>query len=48
MGRLCDHHDTRERVVSRDYLVTYRVRADEILLLQVRHQARNGARGSPV
>lgn len=46
MGRTGAYQHTRERVVPRNYLVTYRVRADEIQLLQVWHQARNGARGT--
>ena len=36
-GRL---EDTRELVVHKNYLVTYRLRADEVQLLQVWHVAR--------
>jgi addiction module RelE/StbE family toxin len=36
-GRLAD---TRELVVHKNYLVTYRLRADEVQLLQVWHVAR--------
>ena len=47
MGRAGAYQDTRELVVHRNYLVTYRVRADEVQVLQVWHVARNWARGSP-
>ena len=45
MGRTGAYQDTRELVVHRNYLVTYRVRADEVQVLQVWHVARNFARG---
>jgi toxin ParE1/3/4 len=40
MGRNGKLEDTRELVVHRNYLVTYRLRADEVQLLQVWHVAR--------
>jgi toxin ParE1/3/4 len=40
MGRTGKLEDTRELVVHRNYLVTYRLRADEVQLLQVWHVAR--------
>ena len=44
-GRSGVYQDTRELVVHRNYLVTYRVRAAEIQVLQVWHVARNQPRG---
>ncbi len=46
MGRTGAYQDTRELVVHRNYLVTYRVRGDEVQVLQVWHVARNFARGN--
>lgn len=40
MGRQGRLQDTRELVVHKNYLVTYRLRADEVQLLQVWHVAR--------
>ncbi|WP_161974599.1 type II toxin-antitoxin system RelE/ParE family toxin [Piscinibacter terrae] len=40
LGRAGIHDDTRELVVHRNYLVTYRVRATEVQILQVWHVAR--------
>jgi toxin ParE1/3/4 len=45
LGRPGAYEDTRELVVHRNYLVTYRVRSDEIQVLQVWHVARNLPRG---
>ena len=45
LGRAGALDDTRERVVHRNYLVTYRVRADEVQVLQVWHVARDRPRG---
>ena len=44
LGRTGAYQDTRELVVHKNYLVTYRVRADEIQVLQVWHVARDPAR----
>ena len=41
LGRTGVYEDTRELVVHKNYLVTYRLRADEIQLLQVWHVARH-------
>ena len=40
LGRTGVYQDTRELVVHKNYLVTYRVRADEVQVLQVWHFAR--------
>ena len=40
LGRIGVYADTRELVVHKNYLVTYRVRADEVQVLQVWHVAR--------
>ena len=40
MGRQGRLEDTRELVVHKNYLVSYRLRADEVQLLQVWHVAR--------
>ena len=40
LGRQGRLEDTRELVVHKNYLVTYRLRADEVQLLQVWHVAR--------
>ena len=40
LGRSGVYQDTRELVVHKNYLVTYRVRADEVQVLQVWHAAR--------
>jgi toxin ParE1/3/4 len=45
LGRAGPADDTRELVVHRNYLVTYRVRADEVQVLQVWHVARDRPRG---
>ena len=45
LGRPGVYQDTRELVVHRNYLVTYRVRAAEIQVLQVWHVAPNQPRG---
>lgn len=45
LGRIGALDDTRELVVHRNYLVTYRVRAGEVQVLQVWHVARNRPRG---
>ena len=39
LGRTGVYQDTRELVVHKNYLVTYRVRADEVQVLQVWHVA---------
>jgi toxin ParE1/3/4 len=44
LGRPGALDDTRELVVHRNYLVTYRVRLDEVQVLQVWHVARNRPR----
>lgn len=44
MGQRGPYEDTRELVVHRNYLVTYRLRGDEIQLLQVWHVARQRPR----
>ncbi len=45
LGRVGVYQDTRELVVHKNYLVTYRVRADEVQVLQVWHSAHNRQRG---
>lgn len=45
LGRPGAYQDTRELVVHRNYLVTYRVRGDEVQVMQVWHVARKFARG---
>jgi len=40
LGRASPYDDARELVVHRNYLVTYRIRADEVQVLQVWHVAR--------
>ena len=40
LGRQGRLDDTRELLVHKNYLVTYRLRADEVQLLQVWHVAR--------
>jgi toxin ParE1/3/4 len=44
LGRSGVYEDTRELIVHRNYLVTYRLRADEVQLLQVWHVARERRR----
>ncbi|HSW07186.1 type II toxin-antitoxin system RelE/ParE family toxin [Aquabacterium sp.] len=44
LGRAGAYEDTRELIVHRNYLVTYRLRADEIQLLQIWHVARERRR----
>ncbi len=45
LGRTGAFEDTRELIVHKNHLVTYRVRADEVQVLQVWHLARNQPRG---
>ena len=45
LGRPGALEDTRELVMHRNYLVTYRVRVDEVQVLQVWHVARDRPRG---
>jgi toxin ParE1/3/4 len=45
LGRPGAYQDTRELVVHRNYIVTYRLRADEVQVVQVWHVARSKARG---
>lgn len=45
LGRIGAFEDTRELVVHRNYLVSYRVRGEEVQVLQVWHLARNLPRG---
>lgn len=45
LGRAGIRADTRELIVHRNYLVTYRLRADEVQVLQVWHVARDRGRG---
>jgi addiction module RelE/StbE family toxin len=45
LGRTGAYEDTRELVVHRNYLVTYRVRGEEVQVLQLWHLARNLPRG---
>ena len=45
LGRIGALEDTREFVVHKNSLVTYRVRADEVQVLPVWHLARNLPRG---
>ena len=40
MGRAGSRHDTREWVVHRNHLLVYRVRGDEVQILQLWHAAR--------
>lgn len=44
MGRPGRRHDTREWVVHRNHLMVYRVRADELQVLQLWHVARHPIR----
>lgn len=46
LGRIGAYQDTRELVVHRNYLVTYRLRGHEVQVLQVWHVARNRPGGS--
>lgn len=39
MGRIGGYQDTRELVVHKNYLLTYRVRGDRVQVLQVWHAA---------
>ena len=41
MGRASEHPDTRELVVHRHYLVTYRLVGETVEILQVWHTAQN-------
>ncbi|MBC7955891.1 MAG: type II toxin-antitoxin system RelE/ParE family toxin [Cytophagales bacterium] len=45
LGRAGAYQDTRELVVHKNYLVTYRVRGEDIDVLQVWHLARHLPRG---
>ena len=45
LGRTGAYQETRELVVHKNQLVTYRPRADEVQVLQVWHLARNLPRG---
>jgi toxin ParE1/3/4 len=45
LGRPGAYQDTRELVVHRNYIVTFRLRADEVQVVQVWHAARGKARG---
>ena len=45
LGRIGAYQDARELVVHRNYLVTYRVPADQVQVLQVWHVARDRLRG---
>ena len=45
LGRSGAYQDTRELVVHKNYLVTYRLRGDEVQVLQVWHVARGLPRG---
>jgi addiction module RelE/StbE family toxin len=47
IGRAGAHDDTRELVVHRNYLLTYRLRLDEVQILQLWHVARHLARSRP-
>jgi addiction module RelE/StbE family toxin len=40
LGRIGRLEDTRELILHRNYLVTYRVRGNEVQLLQIWHVAR--------
>jgi len=44
LGRAGPLEDTRELIVHRNYLVTYRLRGDDVQLLQVWHVARQRKR----
>ncbi len=46
LGRKGAFQDARELAVHKNHLVTYRVRADEVQVLQVWHLARNLPRGA--
>ena len=48
LGRIGAFQDTRELIVHRNYIVTYRVRTDEVQVLQVWHVARDQPRGPRV
>ena len=41
LGHTGVYQDTRELVVHKNYLVTYRVRADEVQIVQIWHVARS-------
>lgn len=45
LGRTGAFQDTRELVVHRNYILTYRVRAAEVQVLQLWHVARDKPRG---
>ncbi len=44
LGRTGSYQDTRELIVHRNYLVTYRLRALEVQILQIWHVARDRRR----
>ncbi len=46
LGRPGPLDETRELVVHRNYLVTYRLHGDEVQIVQVWHVARNKPRGA--
>jgi toxin ParE1/3/4 len=45
LGRIGAFEDTRELVVHRNYILTYRVRGAEVQVLQLWHVARDKPRG---
>lgn len=45
LGRIGAFEDTRELIVHRNYILTYRVRGAELQVLQLWHVARNKPRG---
>jgi toxin ParE1/3/4 len=45
LGRIGAFQDTRELIVHRNYILTYRVRATEVQVLQLWHVARDRPRG---
>ena len=45
LGRPGALSDTRELIVHRNYILTYRVHGDEVQVLQLWHVARNQSRG---
>lgn len=47
LGRIGAFQDTRELIVHRNYIVTYRVRGAEVQVLQLWHVARNRPRSDP-
>lgn len=45
LGRIGAFEDTRELIVHRNYILTYRVRGAEVQVLQLWHAARDRPRG---